>query len=276
MTAVAGDEETLKQQVRDFWNAESCGERYAIGPDMAAALAEQASRRYQLEPYLRPFARFHEGAGKDVLEIGVGMGADHLEWASASPRTLTGVDLTPRAVSFTSARLEAAGRHSNLRVADAEQLPFDDASFDIVYSWGVLHHSPNTALAIREVHRVLRPGGTARIMIYHSPSVVGAMLWLRYGLMRLQPFTSGAEIYAKYLESPGTKAYSRAAASALFTTFSSVKMTTELSTADLLLEGAGKRHQGRLLNLASVVWPRMVLRRLAKGWGLHLLIEARK
>ena len=97
------------------------------------------------------------------------MGADHLEWARSSPRSLTGIDLTDRAIQFTQERLGFYSLYSDLRVADAENLPFSDNSFDIVYSYGVLHHSPDTAQAIREVHRVLRPGGSARIMIYHSP-----------------------------------------------------------------------------------------------------------
>jgi hypothetical protein len=70
-----------KTDVRDFWEQASCGEVYASGDSLAAQLETQARIRYELEPYLAPFARFHEGRGKDVLEIGVGMGADHLEWA---------------------------------------------------------------------------------------------------------------------------------------------------------------------------------------------------
>jgi ubiquinone/menaquinone biosynthesis C-methylase UbiE len=116
----------------------------------------------------------------DVLEVGVGMGADHLEWARHMPRSLSGIDLTERAIAHTATRLALYGLRSDLRVADAEKLPFRDASFDLVYSWGVLHHSPDTPRAVREVLRVLRPGGLARVMIYHAHSMVGYMLWLRY------------------------------------------------------------------------------------------------
>src|SRR6476661_8813687 len=84
-----------KDAVRDFWNRASCGEVYAVGDTLQSRLAEQARARYELEPYLPEFARFADGAGLDVLEIGVGMGADHLEWAKSHPRSLRGVDLTP-------------------------------------------------------------------------------------------------------------------------------------------------------------------------------------
>ena len=127
-----------------------------------------------LEPYLPGFARFEDGRGRDVLEIGVGMGADHLEWARARPRSLVGCDLTPHAIELTRARLALHELRSRLLVTNAERLPFRDASFDLVYSWGVIHHSPDTAAAVREIHRVLRPGGRARVMIYKRRSLLGA------------------------------------------------------------------------------------------------------
>lgn len=147
------------------------------------------------------FARFHEAEGQDVLEIGVGMGADHIELPRSRPRSLTGIDLTPRAVEHTKRRLAILGLTSDVVTADAEQLPFNDASFDVVYSWGVLHHSPNTPEALNQVHRVLRPNGIARIMIYHKYSLTGYMLWARYGLLAMRPFQSLSDIYGAHLES---------------------------------------------------------------------------
>jgi ubiquinone/menaquinone biosynthesis C-methylase UbiE len=173
----------LKGEVREFWDRASCGEVYARGGTLREQYDNHARARYRLEPYIHPFARFADGRGLDVLEIGVGMGADHLEWAKAGPASLTGVDLTPRAVKHAETRLELHGFRSNLEVADAESLPFADGSFDLVYSWGVLHHSPDTGRAVREVWRVLRPGGRARVMIYHKHSLVGYMLWVRYALL---------------------------------------------------------------------------------------------
>lgn len=196
-----------KAEVHRFWEAASCGEIYAEGGNPEEKLRQHAEARYRLEPYIRDFARFGEGSGQDVLEIGVGMGADHLEWARSGPRHLAGIDLTPRAVTWTARRLGGYGLKSDLREGDAENLPFPDGSFNIVYSWGVLHHSPDTPRAFHEAHRVLRPGGTLRVMIYHRPSIVGAMLWARYGLAAGRPGRSMQEIYAHHLESPGTKGY---------------------------------------------------------------------
>lgn len=268
--------EALKQKVREFWNAASCGEVYAAGDDLRARLDEQGRRRYELEPYIPGMARFVEGTGKDVLEIGVGMGADHLEWAKARPKSLTGIDLTDRAVEFTRARLTAYGFEPNVMAADAENLPFADGSFDIVYSWGVLHHSPDTPRAIREVIRVLRPGGIARVMIYHRYGLVGYMLWTRYALLKGRPGTSLEEIYAKHLESPGTKAYTVEEAREMFAGCTRVHPSVSLAFGDLLEGGVGQRHRSALLGAAKAMWPRWFIRRFMRSWGTQLFVEAVK
>jgi ubiquinone/menaquinone biosynthesis C-methylase UbiE len=264
------------QLVRDFWETAPCGEVYARGESPRERLEAQARARYALEPYIRGFARFEEGWERDVLEIGVGMGADHLEWAHASPRSLSGIDLTGQAIAFTRERLGLYGLRSRLLVTDAEHLPFREASFDLVYSWGVIHHSPDTPAAVREIARVLRPGGRARVMIYHRRSLVGLMLWLRYGLLAGRPGRPLDEIYAQHLESPGTKAYSPARARQMFAEFSEVKVTSELGPGDLLLGAVGQRHRGPLLDAARRLYPRWAVRRLLSGCGLYLLIEARR
>src|SRR6266849_1067308 len=113
----------LKERVRDFWEESAGGEVYATSVSLQRGLDAQAETRYALEPYIKDFARFGEAAGRDVLEIGVGMGADHAEWAKNGPRSLTGIDLTSRAVSLTRMRLRFDGLRSRLLVADAEGLP---------------------------------------------------------------------------------------------------------------------------------------------------------
>jgi len=265
-----------KEEVRAFWDAAACGEVYAEGAALEQRLERQRQLRYQLEPYIFDFARFSDGASRDVLEIGVGMGADHLEWANARPRTLTGIDLTSRAIELTHARLAARRLSSDLRVADAEDLPFADGSFDIVYSWGVLHHSPDTAKAVREVHRVLRPGGSARIMVYHKHSIVGYMLWLRYALLAGRPGRSLDDLYAHHLESPGTKAFTLDQVRGMFTAFTQVTARTQLSFGDLLQGAVGQRHGGILLRAAKATWPRWLIRRLFGAHGLMALVEAVK
>jgi len=274
--APAHDPDNAQRDVKEFWESLACGEVYARGVSDAERLAAHAATRYRLEPYIPAFARFADGRARDVLEIGVGLGADLGEWAKHRPRRLVGVDFTERALALTGKRLAILKLPARLVRADAERLPFVDGSFDIVYSWGVLHHSPDTASAIREVARVLRPSGTARIMIYQRHSVVGWLLWARYALLRGSWALTLDEVYSRYLESPGTKAYTIDRATALFGDFRAVTVTPQLSFADLLLGAAGQRHQGRLLDIARRIWPRALIRRFLARRGLFLLISAEK
>jgi ubiquinone/menaquinone biosynthesis C-methylase UbiE len=264
-----------KLRVRDFWNAGSCGEVLYLKANDPAGYAEEMRHRYVLEPYIPEFARFSEARGLRVLEIGVGMGADHQCFAEAGAE-LWGIDLTERAVEHCKRRLSALGLKSRLGVGDAEALDFDDNMFDLVYSWGVLHHSPDTPRAIAEVHRVLKPGACARIMIYHKWSAVGLMLWVRYALMAFRPWTNISEIYSRFLESPGTKAYSKNEALRLFSAFKNVRIEIVLSHGDLLDSEAGQRHRGPLLAVARKLWPRGFIRRHCSGAGLFMLISAEK
>lgn len=273
-TQAAALQGRLKERVRDFWSEVSCGEVYAIGASFPEALEAHAAARYRLEPYIPTFARFPEGHGRDVLEVGVGMGADHLQWAQARPRSLAGVDLTQRAIDHTRARLKGAGLRSDLRVGDAERLPFADASFDIVYAWGVIHHSPDTPRSAREMHRVLRPGGVARVMIYHTYSVVSALLWVRYALLTGRPRQSLEEMCAHHLQGPGRKSYTIPEARQMFADFSRVDVVPQISFGDLLQGAVGQRHNGPLLAAARKVWPRWLIRTALRRHGLYLLIEA--
>jgi ubiquinone/menaquinone biosynthesis C-methylase UbiE len=267
-----------KDEIRDWWNRESCGEAYAIGADEAQSLRAQEMTRYALEPYILDHAKFDEGNDKDVLEVGVGMGADHLQWARARPRSLTGVDLTPRAIEITSRRFRLEGFQPDVRVADAESLPFGDASFDIVYSWGVIHHSPDTPRAFAEIARVLRPGAVARIMIYQDRSITGFMLWLRYALLRGRPTMRLKQVCSEYLQGPGEKTYTpeETRAMVLGAGFVDCQMSVQLCHGDLLQGEVGARHTGPLLIVARAVWPRRIIKRFLTRYGLYLVIEARK
>jgi len=265
-----------KNAVKDFWNENSCGEvLYLKGGDEIEAFKYQSSIRYELEPYILTFADFSSASNKKVLEIGVGLGADHQKFAEAGA-FLTGIDLTDKAISHTKRRFSIFGLNSELSVADAENLPFVDESFDIVYSWGVIHHSPDTPKVVNQIFRVLKQNGEARIMIYHTRSIVGYMLWLRYGLFRFKLFLTLREIYDHYLESPGTKAYTVKEARRMFSQFSKVQISTTLTHADLLTSEAGQRHRGKLLILAKKLFPRAIIKRFLPGHGLFMMIKATK
>jgi 2-polyprenyl-3-methyl-5-hydroxy-6-metoxy-1,4-benzoquinol methylase len=104
--------------------------------------------------------------GRRVLDIGCGMGL-HTETMARAGALVTAVDLTSTAVDMTRRRLALKGLRADLLVCDAEQLNFPDDSFDFVWSWGVIHHSARTGRVVRQIARVLRPGGECRVMVYN-------------------------------------------------------------------------------------------------------------
>lgn len=180
---------SLKAAVQAHWEREACGTHPVAAAERREFFERIERERYTWEPYIPVFARFARAKDLKLLEIGVGAGTDFVNWVRHGA-IATGVDLTAEGVSLTQERLAAEGLTADVRVADAENLPFSDSSFDVVYSCGVLHHAPDTARAVSEVHRVLRPGGTALIMIYHHPSWVGLMMWGVHCAARLKPWQS--------------------------------------------------------------------------------------
>lgn len=103
---------------------------------------------------------------KDVLEIGCGMGL-HTELLAKAGARLVSVDLSKTSIEATRARSQLKGFDVDLRQMDAVDLAFQNDSFDFVWSWGVIHHSAQTGRIVREIHRVLRPGGEVRAMVYN-------------------------------------------------------------------------------------------------------------
>jgi len=258
----------LKEAVRDFWNAEPCGTRYLGSHQDFEA---QARARYTLEPFIPEFAQFAGSRGLRVLEVGVGMGADYLEWLKAGA-IASGVDLSQASLNIARYRAEAYGFTPDLQLADAEQLPFADETFDVVYSYGVMHHSPNTAQCIKEALRVLKPGGQARIMVYHHPSMTGLLLWLRYGVGR----KSLRRAVYDHLESPGTKSYTPAEACVLMDGFENIQTKVVFSPGDLLLNAPSLRFQSIMYRAVWKLYPRKLVQVIGKSWGLFLLITAQK
>ena len=259
----------LKARVQSFRDADPCGTRYLEGSEDFAA---HAQARYALEPHIHQFAGFSEARGLRVLEIGVGMGADYLEWLKADAKA-TGIDLSSMSLEKARRRCVLAGYEPDLQLADAEHLPFVDKSFDIVYSYGVMHHSPDTQKCINEAFRVLRPGGQARIMLYGHPSLTGFMLWLRYGLLLGRPLRQ--TVYEK-LESPGTKTFTQAEVRSMFSVFEEVEIQQVFSPGDLLLNAPSSRFQSRVYEVIWKLYPRTLARVLCRKLGLFLLISARK
>ena len=233
----------VNKEVRNFWEEEACG----TSPDLIkeeeqyskAWFEEIEEYRYSVEPFIHSIAQFTRHSGKRVLEIGVGAGSDHLNWARAGA-DLYGVDLTDKGIDTTGKRLDLYNLKSNLQRVDAENLPFEDGFFDIVYSWGVIHHSEDTEQIIKEIYRVLKPGGKFLGMIYHRRSLHALNLWIKHGLLSAKPWRSFKYVLYHYNESIASKAYTFKEAKKLFKEFKKCTISPFITIADLrLLKGLG-------------------------------------
>jgi ubiquinone/menaquinone biosynthesis C-methylase UbiE len=139
-------------------------DRRIFHPRYMRLTADETGRPFSL------FVDFEALAGKDVLDVGCGSGIATQLLAEAGAN-VTAVDLTDWAVETTRKRLAAFELRGEVRQEDAEQLPFADASFDLVFSWGVIHHSSDMDRALAQLVRVCRPGGQVVLMVYHRRSL---------------------------------------------------------------------------------------------------------
>ena len=236
---IEGKNDQLKKDVFKFWNSSPCGTYLAddLEPGTVAYFNKIDHLRYNVQPYKYDFiptvAGFSESKGKTVLEIGCSVGTDLSQFAK-NGAIVTGIDLTEEGIKLAKKRFEVLGLQGTLMTADAENLPFPDNSFDIVYSFGVLHHTPNTKHAINnEVFRVLKPGGKAVIGLYHKFSynqlflIIKAIrnprLWKYSMFQRLNLLTEANKDPNSTIHNPLTKMYTCSEAKELFTNFTDVK-----------------------------------------------------
>ncbi len=169
--------------VRDYWEAHPLGIQYVSSPDLEVGSPEFFEH---IRPWMNPYKfswimdRIEREAerlqGKHLLEIGCGLGFDSLEFLRRNVR-VTATDLTSNAVALARRHFELAGvEPEDVRVENALDLGFEDETFDAVWSNGVLHATGDTPRAIREVRRVLKPGGRAIIShFYRKPSWMYAL-----------------------------------------------------------------------------------------------------
>ena len=174
----------LKKEVQSFWDSQPCGSKltpHALGtPEFYKSVEDY---RYGLETHIAELAGFPATKGKRVLEIGCGLGTDSVQFAKAGA-SYVGLDLSLRSVLLAKKNFEWRNLPAFVLVSDAESLPIEGDSVDVVYSHGVLHHTPNIQKAVDEIHRVLRPGGGAVVMLYHKTSCnyfVGILFLRRLG-----------------------------------------------------------------------------------------------
>lgn len=175
-----------KARAYQQWTQDPCGASTSQHPLGTREFFDEVERYRYLEyaPWLPEMMGFDRYPGGRLLEIGCGMGTDLLQFARGRA-LVCGTDLTLRGVEITRHRFRLYALPGQFLSCDAEALPFPDRTFDVVYSNGVLHHTPDTSRAVQEIHRVLKPGGVAIVMLYHRHSFhYWVELFFRLGLVR--------------------------------------------------------------------------------------------
>lgn len=300
-TVDSGHDDCEADDREAFWTENQPGFRFTDRPvGSMEFFAEIERHRYALEPAVHELVDFRRWRDFDVLEAGCGIATDGINFARAGAR-YTGVDFSPAALGLARRRFELEGRPGRLLSGSATELPLEDASVDLVYSCGVIHHIPDTQAAVREFQRVLRPGGEAVVMVYHRGSLnywAGIMLLRRVlvgtllipGAARFASSVTGEEpavlkahrdllrehgtryitdrglFLSNNTDGPGnplSKVYSRAEARRLFSDFEEVRTSPRF--LNLRVYPGGGR-------LAATRFAACLERRI--GW--HLWIHARK
>ena len=268
----AGQVETgdaYKDQVQNQWDNNPVGFETARGAQphtLEWFLEVERYRHGVYAPWMPAVMEFAGHAGEEILEIGGGMGTDLAQFARHGA-IVTDVDLSQGHLQIAQENFRLRGLTGRFVHHDAESLPFDDGSFDLVYSNGVLHHTPNTAQAVAEILRVLKPGGRVIVMVYAENSLQywRNLVWhygLKSGDLSRQ---SMADIMSRTVERTGNdarplvKVYTKPRLRALFAAFEGIDIVQRQISPELV-----PRRLRRLLP---------VVERLA-GW--NLILKARK
>ena len=200
--------------VRTFWNARPCNIRHSrkeIGS--REYFDEVEARKYMVEPHIPGFAQFERWRGKKVLEIGCGIGTDTISFARAGAQ-ITSVDLTEKSLEVARQRAKVFGFEDRVRFFQANAEKLSDyvpvEQYDLVYSFGVIHHTPHPERVVEEIRKYTKPGSTVKIMVYNRWS--WKVLWILFVYGKGQ-FWKLNRLIADYSEAqtgcPVTYSYSR-------------------------------------------------------------------
>lgn len=277
-TSASFDQVTIAR-VRDYWNSRPCNIRHSPKPvGTREYFDEVEARKYLVEPHIPGFAEFERWKGKKVLEIGCGIGTDTINFARSGAQ-ITAVDLTEKALEMTRKRAELFGVADRVRAiqANAEQIsesvPVEP--YDLIYSFGVIHHTPAPERVLEEIRKYATPSSTVKIMVYYRWS--WKVLWILFVYGKGQ-FWKLDELIATYSEAqtgcPVTYSYSRTSGRRLLEEHGF--QVTDVSVDHIFRYNIPDYVAYRY----RVVWyfrwiPKPIFRALERTFGWHLCLTAR-
>jgi len=206
--------DTQISRVKEYWDRRPCNIRHSPEPvGTRQYFDEVEARKYFVEPHIPGFAQFDRWRGKKVLEIGCGIGTDTINFASSGAH-VSAVDLSEKSMELARTRASVFGLQDHIRFysGNAEELSrFVPAEpYDLIYSFGVIHHTPHPDVVLDQLRQYTRPGTTIKIMVYHRRSYKVASILLTEGRGQ---FWKLPDLVAKNSEAqtgcPVTYSYSR-------------------------------------------------------------------
>ncbi|MBD2127309.1 methyltransferase domain-containing protein [Microcoleus sp. ZQ-A2] len=233
--------DAYKNETQSQWNNNPCGSQYvkqAQRHTLDWFLEVEAYRYGEYAPWMAETMEFAKHSGKKLLEIGAGIGTDLCQFA-LNGADVTDVDLSAGHLELAKENFRLRGLTGNFIHQDAEDLPFDNNSFDVVYSNGVIHHTPNTIQLVKEIYRVLKPGGKVIIMVYAENSLhYWRSLVGNLGLMKGELVdVSMGEIMSRHVEisennaKPLVKVYTKKRLKNMFREFVNIEIVQRQITA---------------------------------------------
>jgi ubiquinone/menaquinone biosynthesis C-methylase UbiE len=263
--------------VENFWNSRPCNIRHSPLPIGTQQYFDEVEiRKYFVEAHIPAFAEFEKWQGKKVLEIGCGIGTDTVRFARAGAK-VTAVDVSAQSIHIAKQRAELYGlRNINFYKANAEELadtvPVE--RYDLVYSFGVVHHTPHPQRVIEQIHRYIDRDSRLKIMVYHRRSWKVLWMLMAYGK---RPGESLDQLIARYSEAetgcPVTYSYSKEDMPALLRGFELISVRIEHIFPYRISDYRNFRYR----KAWYFRWlPPALFRFIEKRWGWHLCVTARQ
>ena len=265
------------EKVQNYWNARPCNVRHSPSPaGTRQYFVEVEGRKYFVEAHIPLFAEFDKWRGKKVLEIGCGIGTDTMNFARAGAK-VTAVDLSSESLALAKKRAEVLGVDNiTFYQANAEQLsdfvPVE--CYDLVYSFGVIHHTPHPERVIEQILKYMDKDSVFKIMVYYRASWKVFWMRMKYGK---KPGESLDELIARYSEAetgcPVTYSYTLETAQEFLKDLEIIDSRIEHIFPYSIPEYKNYRYKK--------VWyfrwlPSSLFRWMEQHWGWHLCITARK
>jgi SAM-dependent methyltransferase len=263
------------EKVKEYWNSRPCNIRHSNKELGSIEYFEEVEkRRYFVEPHILKFANFEDCTDKKILEIGCGIGTDSVNFCKHGAK-LTAVDLSTESLQIAKQRMEVYGYDAEIAYADAENLSdfVSPQPYDLIYSFGVLHHTPNPIAAFSEVKKFMNEDSIFKLMVYHKGAFKVFQILEEYNF----DYTSANQLIAKHSEAqtgcPVTFSYTPADITTIFDSLGFEVISCEIDHIFPYKIEQYKKYEYEIEDIWNM--PKETFQEFKRKYGWHLLITAK-